>query len=61
MDCFTWLIKKIKFNQVILGSNKEIGKSNDYEFFAQWLGDGLLLSSGTCNFINITNVFVYKI
>ncbi|XP_077295341.1 cytochrome P450 4C1-like [Arctopsyche grandis] len=32
--------------ELLLGSNKEIEKMDDYKFLSAWLGDGLLLSKG---------------
>ena len=32
--------------ETLLGSSKLIKKSSDYDFFHQWLGEGLLLSHG---------------
>lgn len=33
--------------EVILSSDVHIEKSSDYRFFEPWLGEGLLISSGT--------------
>lgn len=34
--------------EVILNSNVHIDKSTEYRFFKPWLGEGLLISTGTC-------------
>lgn len=41
--------------EVILNSQVHINKSDDYRFFAPWLGEGLLISSGMFN-MSILNV-----
>lgn len=58
------LISDPKDAEVILGSQKLIDKSDEYNFIAQWLGTGLLISSGQKWFARrkvITPTFHFKI
>lgn len=58
------LIADPKDVEVILGSQKLIDKSDEYDFIAEWLGTGLLISTGQKWFSRrkaITPTFHFKI
>lgn len=38
--------------EVILNSHVHIDKADDYRFFAPWLGEGLLISTGNYSYRN---------
>lgn len=45
----------IHFNfQIILNSHVHIDKSDEYSFFKPWLGEGLLISTGTAQAISLS-------
>lgn len=50
-------VSKASTVEPILGSSRYLDKSHDYRFLHAWLGTGLLTSSGTTTFANVTDIY----
>lgn len=55
------VINKPEYLEDLLNSNVHLSKSNGYDLFKPWLGDGLLVSSGKSGEIVKLSVFVLNV